>query len=291
MKKFTILKFFDKYPTQAACLDHLFQVRYGEDYVCPACQRAGKWYQLTNRRAFSCQWCGHHEFPCVGTPFEKSRTDLRLWFYAVYLFTTSRHGVPAKELERQLGVTYKCAWRMAHEIRKHVADVDGDDRLGGPVEVDETYFGGRVRGKGRGVKMENKSVILGMVERDGELVMKVMDRATKRGVREHIIRNVRPRTKISTDESILYVGLEHRGFPIERVNHSEEEWARGDVHTNTIESVWAQLKRSIRRTHVSVSRKHLSKYVGEFEYRWNARKRPKTMLPELLSTFQPLSEE
>lgn len=291
MKKLTILKFFERYPTQEACLDHLFNVRYGNDFVCPACKKAGKWYQLTNRRAFTCQWCGHHEYPCVGTPFEKSRTDLRLWFYAIYLFTASRHGVPAKELERQLGVTYKCAWRMAHVIREHMAEVDGDRPLSGHVEVDETYFGGRVRGKGRGLQMENKTVVIGMSERGGDVILWTADAARKKAIHARIRKDVVPGTFISADESPIYDDLHGRGYKVGRVNHSKKEWARGTVHTNTIESVWAQLKRSISGTHISVSKKHLSKYVAEFEYRWNARHRPKSMLPELLSTFRPLSEE
>lgn len=140
--KQTIQQFFKQFPDEQACLAHLFKVRYGDDHVCSQCKKPGKWYPLTNRRAYSCQWCGHHKYPCVGTPFARSRTPLQLWFYSIFLFTKSRHGVPAKELERQLGVTYKCAWRMADQIRKHMAQVDGDPPLSGSVEIDEIMIGG-----------------------------------------------------------------------------------------------------------------------------------------------------
>ena len=115
----------------------------------------------------------------AGTPFERSRTPLQKWFYAMYLFTTSRHGVPAKELQRQLGVTYKTAWRMGHEIRKYMARVDGDDGLSGHVEIDETYVGGRRRGK-PGHPSIGKAVVFGMVERGGDVMAYVIDKATGR---------------------------------------------------------------------------------------------------------------
>jgi transposase len=138
----TVRQFFKLFPDDAACLEHLFLARFGQGHVCPSCERAGKWYPIKATRAYTCQWCGHHLHPTVGTPFERSRTPLQLWFYAMYLFTASRHGVPAKELQRQLGVTYKAAWRMAHELREHMAAVDGDPPLSGVAEADEVMVGG-----------------------------------------------------------------------------------------------------------------------------------------------------
>jgi len=144
MKQTTIRQFFKQFPSDEACLAHLFNVRFGQGHTCPKCDRAAKWYRLQSEQAFSCQWCGHHIHPMVGSIFEKSRTPLQLWFYAIFLFTTTRNGVAAKELQRQLGVTYKTAWRMAHLIREHMAEIDGDGMLGGAVEVDETFIGGQV---------------------------------------------------------------------------------------------------------------------------------------------------
>jgi transposase len=197
----------------------------------------------------------------------------------------SRHGVPAKELQRQFGVTYKTAWRMGHEIRKYMAQVDGNDPLSGHVEVDETYIGGRVRGKGRGLQMENKSVIVGMVQRGGELMMFATDRIRKRQIHGAIRQNVKGGTYISADDSPIYDDLHGHGYRVGRVNHTAMEWVRGVVHTNTIEGVWSMVKRSIRGTHIAVSRKHLWKYLAEFEYRWNMRKRPDLMLDRLLQSF------
>ena len=142
MKPATVRQFFQKFSDDRTCLAHLFKVRFGQGHICPKCDRSAKWYPLKSELAFSCQWCGHHIHPMVGTIFEGSRTPLQLWFYAIFMFTTTRNWVAAKELQRQLGVTYKTAWRMGHKIREHMALVDGDGMLDGQVEVDETYIGG-----------------------------------------------------------------------------------------------------------------------------------------------------
>lgn len=144
-KTFTIQDFFRRFPTDESCLDHVMTLRYGMTLECPKCAKHGRFTRIKKMPAYQCAWCGYHIHPMAGTPFERTRTPLQKWFYAIYLFTTTRHGVPAKELQRQLGVTYKCAWRMAHEIRKHMAGVDGNDGLMGMVEADETYVGGRPR--------------------------------------------------------------------------------------------------------------------------------------------------
>ena len=160
MRIANVRDFFKQYPDDETCLAHLFDVRYGQGHVCPKCEREAKWYPLASEKAFSCQWCGHHIHPMVGTIFERSRTPLQLWFYAIYLFTTTRHGVSAKELQRQLGVTYKTAYRMGQLIRKHMAAIDGEDPIGGEgkvVEVDEAYVGGKDK-----MGKDDKTIVLGL---------------------------------------------------------------------------------------------------------------------------------
>jgi transposase-like protein len=126
----SIKEFFDHFPSDEACLAHLFEARFGQGYSCPKCERASNWYRIKAERAYSCQWCGHHLHVTVGTPLEQTRTPLHIWFYAIFLFTTTRDGLTAKELQRQLGVTYKTAWRMANLIRKHMDEVGGETLLG-----------------------------------------------------------------------------------------------------------------------------------------------------------------
>lgn len=289
----TIAQFFKRFPTEEACLNHLFDVRFGQGFECPRCERPSKWFRIKAERAYSCQWCGNHLHPTVGTPFEKTRTPLQLWFYAIFLFTTTRNGVAAKELQRQLGVTYKTAWRMADLIRKHMGDVDGDNLLGGAgevVEIDETLIGGSVEGKGSGYK-GNKSVVIGMMERGGEVVTKVVTSRHREPMERLVLDNVHPGATVATDEFGSYRRLDALGFNHVTVQHKKGQYTTpngGGV--NSIEGFWAQLKRSINGTHIHVSRKHLWKYAKEAEYRFNRRNVPSAMLDELLSTFGPLPE-
>jgi len=286
-KTFTVQDFFKRFPDDDTCLDHLMQTRFGNPFECPNCKKTSKFHRLKKRPVYECQWCSHQISPMAGTPFERSRTSLQKWFYAMYLFTTSRHGVAAKELQRQLGVTYKCAWRMAHEIRKYMGEVDGIPPMNGHVEVDETYIGGKrpkIKGfTGRGAK--GKTVVMGILERDGDLFTKVVDNASGRSLIPPILENVPLGTRVSTDEWSPYRALPKLGYRHHTVDHGAKEYARGDVHVNGLESFWSILKRSIRGTHVHVSRKHLPKYLGEFEFRYNMRKSPELMFARLLASF------
>ncbi len=134
-----VLDFMKKFPDDDSCLDHLMVTRYGETTKCPKCEKEGKFSRIANQPAYACSWCGHHIHPMAGTIFQDSKTPLQKWFYAMYLFTATRHGVPAKEIQRQISVTYKTAWRMADQIRTYMGEVDGDDNLSGHVEVDEVH--------------------------------------------------------------------------------------------------------------------------------------------------------
>ena len=281
----TVTDFFRQFPTDDACLEHLWNVRFGDEVECEKCGKVGKFYRLRKEPAYSCPRCGHHIHPMVGTPFAKSRTPLQKWYYAMYLFTTTRHGVAAKELQRQLGVTYKTAWRMGHELRKYMAEVDGETPLSGDVEADETYVGGRTTGGKRGRGAPNKTVVFGMLERDGDVMANVVPNVRKKTLQPIIKENVVKDSTVHTDELKSYSGLSKAGFEHETVNHGAGQYVDGDSHVNGIEGFWARLKLSIRGTHVHVSRKHLQTYVKEFEYRYNMRKQPELMFDRLLAAF------
>lgn len=284
-KQFTIQEFFKRFSDDDVCLDHLMEVRYGHEIDCPKCSKHGRFTRIRKQLAYQCAWCGHHIHPMAGTPFERSRTSLQSWFYAMYLFTTTRHGVPAKELQRQLGVTYKTAWRMGHEIRKYMGEVDGDNGLSGHVEVDETYVGGKRPGK-RGRGAAGKTIVLGMVERGGDLMTKVVPNVRKLTLQPLIEENVKKGTMLSTDELKSYVGIAKKGYIHNSVNHSAEEWANGSTHVNTMEGFWAHFKNSVLGTHRSISKRHMSKYLGEYEFRFNRRHLGGTsMIDELLVAF------
>ena len=288
MMKQTVQDFFKRFPDDESCLSHLFETRFGQGHECPKCAKSAKWYRIKAERAYSCQWCGHHLHPTVGTPFAKSRTSLQLWFFAIFLFTKSRNGVSAKELQRQLGVTYKTAWRMGHEIRKHMANVDGDTPLGGSgktVQIDETFIGGYKKG-GHGGK--GKAIVLAMVENDGDVVTEVIKSRSLMDIMPHVMENVLPNTEIHTDELPAYNGIKRvdMNYTHKSVDHSALQYVGRDGQTtNTAEGFFMHLKRTIKGTHIWVSPKHLAKYAGETEFIYNRRKCPQTMLPELLSVF------
>ena len=282
----TFYQFQKRFPNDDACLHQIMVSRYGgTQLVCPKCKKDSKFHRMKRQRNYVCQWCGHHLYPCVGTPMERSRTSLHKWLFAMYLFSTSRHGIAAKELQRQLEVSYKTAWRMAHEIRKYMAEVDGEIPLKGTIEADETYVGGKRSGGKRGRGAPNKTVVFGMLEREGDIMANVVPNVKKRTLQPILHSNVEPGSTIHTDELRSYTGLGRRGFAHDTVNHSAKEYVRGTVHVNGVEGFWARLKLSIRGTHVHVSGKHLQKYVKEFEYRYNRRKRPASMFSDLVAAL------
>jgi transposase len=285
----TLRQFQDRFPTEDSCLDHLFQTRYGAMEECPSCGREARYTRVTKRRSYQCQWCAHQIYPTAGTPFDRTRTSLRDWFFVMFQFCASRNGVAAKEVERQLGVTYKTAWRMCHLIREYMGSLDSDDPLGGAgsiVEIDETIVGGSVSGKGNGY-MGNKTVVVGMLERGGELITRVTHSRAKYHMHAMIQHHVLPGTTISTDEMGGYKDIDQKGYRHLKVNHNRGQYAtKGGAGVNALEGFWAQLKRGINGTHIHVSSKHLPKYLGEFEYRHNMRHAPHLMLDRLLASFR-----
>ena len=156
-----IREFQKRFPDEDSCLTHLMRARFGERFTCFKCHKEATYYRVSTRRCFVCEHCGYQVYPTAGTPFEKTRTSLRDWFYVMFLFCETRNGVAAKEVERQLGVTYKTAWRMCHLIRLYMGYVDGDTPIGGPgktVEVDETFIGGHDK-----VGEDHKAIVPGIV--------------------------------------------------------------------------------------------------------------------------------
>ncbi|HUC51696.1 MAG TPA: IS1595 family transposase, partial [Xanthobacteraceae bacterium] len=274
-----IREFQKRFPTEDVCLEHLMRTRFGERLTCFKCQKQATYYRVKARRSFECEHCGYQVYPTAGTPFESTRTPLRDWFYVMFLFCASRNGVAAKEVQRQLGVTYKTAWRMCNLIRKYMGYVDGDFPLGGPgktVEADETFIGGKEHHGKSGPG--DKAIVFGIVERGGDVLTRHVLGRTQAEVIPHMQQYVKKGSKVYTDDWVGYLALTERaGFEHESVNHSAKEHVRDDVHTNTIEAFWANVKRGIKGTYVWVSRKHLQTYLREFEYRHNLRQTPYLM--------------
>lgn len=283
----TIREFQERFPTEESCLEHLFRVRWGDRHQCSKCERLARYYRVKARRSYECEHCGNQVYPTAGTPFENTRTSLRDWFFVMFLFCASRNGVAAKEVQRQIGVTYKTAWRMCNLIRRYMGFVDGDDRLGGagaPVEIDELFIGGRDK-QGDGDKM----IVFGMVERGGTAITRVISDRSRKTVRPHLEANIAKGATIMSDEWPAYSAIPTWGFKHSSVNHRAEEWVRGTTHTNTVESMWSILRRGINGTYIHVSQKWLQTYLWEFEFRYNLRKVPHLMF-DLLLTSMPRPE-
>ena len=285
MKSTTIQEFMQRFPDDNACLDYLMHKQHGDKMDCPKCGKHGKFHRIKRNPAYECSWCGHTIYPMSKTIFAGSHVPLQKWFYAIYLFTTTRHGVPALELQRQLGVAYPTALRMAHKIREHMSDTDGENPLDGDVEADETYIGGKVSGGKRGRGAPNKTIAFGMLDRGGDLMIKVVPNVKKKTLQPIIQENVKSGSTVHTDELRSYKGLDKAGYTHKRVNHGAGKWVSGGSHVNSIEGFWARLKLSIRGTHIHVSKKYLRKYLKEFEFRYNYREKPEQMFPDLIASL------
>jgi transposase len=257
MKQYSIREFRKEFPNEKSCLDYIFAQKHPD--------KVDTHYFVKGRKCYA-DAKGKQIHPVKGTVFEHSSTPLTLWFYAIYLFSASRNGVSAKELQRQIGCTYKTAWRMAKQIRALMAQ--GDFKLSGMVEIDETLIGGKKYFADP--MMKNKSSLMGMVERKGKIkAFKVEDRSNFTLLNK-IDQNIHKGSKLITDEWVGYRRLSRYGYKHRAVVHSRKQYARGIAHTNTIEGFWGQFKTSLRGTYHSVSKKYLQSYVDEFSFRRNA---------------------
>ena len=165
-----------------------------------------------------------------------------MWFYAVYLFIATRHGVSGKELQRTLGVTYKTAWRIGQQIRKLMMSAEEFAKLKGHVELDEAYVGGRRSGGKVGRGAPGKTIVMGLKERGGRMVTEVIPNIKTETLRGVVFRNVEPESRVSTDELYAYGLLSGAGFDHGVVSHGKKEYARGEDHTNHVESFWKLFK-------------------------------------------------
>jgi transposase len=275
--KYTLKDFNEKFADDDACINYMFEQRYGNMIACPKCGVVEpKYYRVRSKKVYECKDCGNQISPLANTIFHKSDTPLKMWFYVIFMFSVSKNGVSAKEVERTLGVTYKTAWRMAKLVRSLMQQ--SSDLLTGVVETDETYIGGTRK---LAHKYDNKSIVFGVVERGGRAKVKHVKSSGARVLLPEINRDVEPNTIINTDEFSSYRSLKHMGYTHTTVNHSKLEYVRGVAHTNTVEGFWSQLKRSIDGTYHAVSPKYLQNYLNEFTFRYNYRTEP--VFPILIS--------
>ncbi len=285
--RYTLFEFEKQFPDDAACLAYLMEQRYPNGVFCEKCEKVTKHYREKARPSWSCEFCGHRVHPMVGTIFEDSATSLRLWFYGIYLMASTRCGISAKQLERELGVTYKTAWRMFHQIRSLLtqdeAPIGGEGEI---VEADEAFIGGlskwkdHGRKKGKGGGWTGKQPVHGFVQRKREgrpakIAARVLPPSPMENWREQLEESVHirvlPKSSLFTDSYVAYEKMGQRGYTHKRVNHARRIYVEGDVHTNTVEGFWSLLRRGISGVYHGVSTKHLQSYVDEYVFRYNNR--------------------
>jgi hypothetical protein len=286
--KYTINQFRKEYPTDDVCLDVIFKMRYAKMPCCPQCSQQTEFKRIPGRRCYQCsdKDCQYQLYPTAGTVFESTRTPLVDWFFVIYLMTSTRNGVAAKEIQRQLGVTYKTAWRMGHHVRMLMEH--GSDLLTGVIEADECYIGNNPKNVHRKKYIEqygrgrDMAPVIAMVERNtGEVRCVAPEKVDGRSIYDAVTGNVQRGERLITDAHSGYkwVGRQYKHTSIKHVAGYITE---GEKHTNTVEGFFSHLKRTIKGTHIHVSRKHLQKYANECSFRYTHRNEGQLMFHTIL---------
>lgn len=272
-------QFDQMFPDEDACDAYLVARRWPEGVHCPRCGSTRVYALKTRKWHWECPDCrkgGAYRFSDItGTIFENTNVDLRQWFKVIHLMLTSKKGMSARQIHRYMGFgSYKTAWYMCHRIRSALHQRDFG-QLGGVVELDETWVGGKDRNKhgGGGGNMggRGKTPVVGAVQRKGNVVARVIDRVNIRTIGEFVNEVVSNKVSLlATDDNRAYSRLKRR-YPHGVVRHSRDEYVVGAVHTNTIEGFWSIFKRGVVGTFHKVSAKYLPLYVAEFQFRYNNR--------------------
>jgi len=301
-KPISLAEIFIKFSTDDQCLEYIEKMRWPDGIVrCTVCgndkivkvQRKAdsknrrKWFYLCQEKT-----CHNQFSPTSGTLFADSHLPLLTWFHAIGLMLNAKKGLSAKQLQRDLGIGgYKTAWYLNHRIREAMGSGE-IPKLGGIVEIDETYIGGKIRGKGVKFAKKQKQIVMGAIERGGELRLEHVTGTTIGDFREFIDKHVSEDCdRVMTDQHGAYpTALGTRVDRHETVDHIKGEYVRGDVTTNTIESVFSLFKRGLIGQYHKLSAKHLQRYLTEFEYRYNRRNEADVFIETVrrLCGFKPL---
>ena len=272
-----LISLMDRFGTDEKCRAFLEDARWPKGkVVCPHCG-CRSLSKLRARPQWDCMACRYQFSVTSNTIMHDSHLSLRKWLVAIYLMCVSKKGMSALQMQRTLGIgSYRTAWYLCHRIREAM----GNDPFTGPtlvgvVEVDETLVGGKVRNRGRAYK-RNKTWVVGAIQRGGKIRLERIPNIKRHTLHEFIGRTVKDEAEaIYTDDLKSYLGIADEDTRHETVNHSEEEWVVGDVHTNTIEGVWSLFKRSLVGTFHKMSKKHMDRYLEELEWRHNNRDNPR----------------
>ncbi len=296
---FTLHDFLRDFYTPAQCLEYLRKLRWPDGIHCRKCDRVTKHHLRPEKKAYSCQYCGTLVRPTKGTIFFGSKVALPNWFWIIFQFAKTRTGITAKQIERELGITYKTALRMCNAVRSCLEE---DHTLSGQCELDETYLGnsrryfGRKRKRGRGA---DKRPCFGAVQRGGAVVAKVVPNTKRETLYPIIEEHVEKGSEVFTDEYKVYASLEKMDpnlswtYRHDTVNHSQGQYVKyrrdgTEVHTNEIEGFWSYPKNAIKGVHRGVSDRHLQGYVNEYAFRQSHRKDEQPLFFTMLRHIVPV---
>ena len=272
-----LIKLVEQFSNEDACHAYLEELRWPDGVRCLRCE-SPKIGRLAKRKQYECSACGYQFSVRTGTVFHDSHLPLWKWFVATYLICESKKGISANQLKRTLGCAYKTAWYLCHRIRS--AMTQDETMLTGIVEADETYVGGkaprsRTKQEAARHRRDNKTVVLGAVQRGGKIRLRVAPDAKSGTVKGFLADVVADDAEaIYTDSHRSYRGIADHNTRHEYVDHSRDEWVRGQIHTNTAESMWSLFDRGVIGSYHKLSTKHLPAYLDEFAWRWNERGNP-----------------
>ncbi len=292
-KRFTLHDFFRDFYTTAQCLEFLRKLRWPDGIHCQTCDRITKHHLRIERKVYSCQYCGTVVTPTKGTVLHKTKVPLPSWFWVVFQMSKTRTGITAKQLERELGLTYKTVLRMCNLVR---SALDEERDLSGQVEIDETYAGNSrryMRGKRKRGRGTEKSPVFGMVERGGAVIAKVVPNCQRATVMPIIKAHVEEGSEVFTDEYVIYKTLEKEGYKHDTVNHGKKQYVKyredgTKVHTNTMEGFWSYPKVATKGVHRGVSNRHLQGYFNEYTFRHSHRNDEEEMFFTMFRQIVPV---
>jgi transposase-like protein len=283
------IEFLDKFPTENSVIEYFIKIRYPNEVACPHCGSIKVYHRKGNRKVFNCGDCHNTFSPFKGTIFEKSSTDLRKWMYAIHLFLNGKKGISGLQLQREIGVTYKTAWRMLQMIRMAMGNGSQQEFFDTIVEIDETYVGGKPRKdndhddtpkpskRGRGT---SKTPVVGMIDRENKKVFAKVALPNKKGQKLtakqlmdilKVVAKQENQNTIISDEFRGYDPLTRHNFVHLKIDHEKAFSDHNGIHTNNIESFWAVLKRGVYGIYHHISLEYMQAYVDEFCFRYNNR--------------------